>query len=202
MIEDIRRRLGAYTPRRLAEDGRRRAGVLLPLYYDRDDWHVVLTKRTDRVVSHKGEVSFPGGGWEQGDADLLATALRESEEEIGLRRGDVRIIGGLDELITISDFHVSAFVGEIDPARSPYGWRPQRHEVAAVLEVPIRHLTDAANLIELPRQRNGELVVMEGVRFGEHIIFGATWRMLRNFLDVVVGGFPEDDQRVLGRLQR
>ena len=185
VIEQVRRRLAAYAAREMANDGWPRAGVLVPLYVQSGELHVVLTKRTERVQAHKGEVSFPGGSMEAGDADLSVTALRESEEEIGLLREHVRIIGRLDELVTITNFHVSAFVGEIDAAALPYVWRPHAAEVARVLEVPLGHLLDGANLVEVPRQRDGQLVLVEGVRFGEEIIFGATWRLLRNFLDIV-----------------
>lgn len=190
MIHQVRARLAAYAPRQLANGGWPRAGVLVPLFEQHGRLHVVLTKRTEHVQSHKGEVSFPGGTMEAGDTDLSVTALRESEEEIGLRPQHVRIIGRLDEIVTISNFHVSAFVGEIEASALPYAWRPHAAEVARVLEVPIDHLLDAANLVEVPRQRDGELVLVEGVRFDGEIIFGATWRVLRNFLHVAVGRAP------------
>jgi len=193
VIEEIRRRLAAYAARELEGDGRPRAGVLVPVFLHRGELHVVLTRRTDHVANHRGEVSFPGGMMETRDADIVATALRESEEEIGLRREHVRVIGRLDELVTVSNFHVSAFVGEIDAAALPYVWRPQASEVARVLEVPLSHALDGENLVELPRQRDGRLTLMEGLRFGEDVVWGATWRMLRNFLEVAVGGLPDGD---------
>src|SRR3972149_3663897 len=158
VIEQVRRRLAAYAAREMANDGWPRAGGLGPGDGEGGGRPVVLTERPAR---------------------------RESEEEIGLLREHVRIIGRLDELVTITNFHVSAFVGEIDAAALPYVWRPHAAEVARVLEVPLGHLLDGANLVEVPRQRDGQLVLVEGVRFGEEIIFGATWRLLRNFLDIV-----------------
>jgi 8-oxo-dGTP pyrophosphatase MutT (NUDIX family) len=160
--------------------------VLVPVYDLGGELHVIFTKRTDRVNSHKGEVSFPGGAMDDTDPDLRYTALRESMEEIGLQPGHVSVIGQVDDIVTISDFLVSAFVGEVDPALAPYAWNPHEVEVAEILEVPMSHLLDPANYVEVPRQRNGELLMQPGVRFGEHIIWGATWRMLRNFLDVAV----------------
>jgi 8-oxo-dGTP pyrophosphatase MutT (NUDIX family) len=186
VILDIRARLATYTPRTLDPTGNPRAGVLVPLYSHMDDLHVVFTKRTDRVQHHRGEISFPGGAMEPEDEDLIVTALRETEEEIGLSRDHIEVIGRLDDIVTISSFHVSVYVGEIDARRSPYVWQPHEHEVAEVLEVPLHHLLDEANLVEVPRQRDGQLVIMEGFRFGENIIWGATGRMLRNFLDVAV----------------
>jgi len=188
VIDEIRGRLERYRPNELQGDGRARAAVLIPLYVKQQSLHVVLTKRTDRVQSHRGEISFPGGAMDATDVDLRVTALRESNEEIGLRPDDVEIIGRMDDIVTISNYHVTAYVGHIDPALSPYLWRLQEREVAEVLEVPLPHLLDAANVIEVPRLRNGELVVLEGFRFGEHVIWGATGRMLRNFLDIGLTG--------------
>ena len=186
MLDEIQRRLAAYAPRELETGGRPRAAVLIPLYTKDGELHVVFTKRGEAVGSHRGEISFPGGAMEAGDADLIATALRESDEEIGLRREHVAVIGRVDDLVTVSNYHVTAYVGAIRPEAAPYEWRPQAREVAAVLEVPARHLLDAANLVLLPRLRDGEVVQQEGFRFGEHVIWGATGRMLRNFMDVAL----------------
>jgi 8-oxo-dGTP pyrophosphatase MutT (NUDIX family) len=186
MIDEIRRRLAAYKASVLPEEARARAAVLIPLYYKRGELHVVLTKRGDGLGSHRGEICFPGGSWEKSDFDLAVTALRESNEEIGLHPDDVEIIGKVDDIVTISQFHVTPFVGEIDPAVCPYTWCCQEREVAEILEVPLSHLLDCTNLVELPVQRNGEVVMRPGYRFGEHTIWGATQRMLANFLDVSV----------------
>ena len=90
--------------------------------------------------------------------------------------------------MTISDFHVSAFVGEIDPATSPYGWLPAEAEVAAMIEAPLSHLRDPKNLVELPRERNGELVIQEGIRVRRPPDLGRDLPHLRNFMDVVLTG--------------
>jgi len=184
VLPDIRSRLAAYQPKTFDPNGAPRAAVLVPLYTHREELHVVFTKRTDLVQHHRGEISFPGGAMDPGDADLIATALREAREEIGIDAGHIQVIGRLDDIVTISRFHVSVYVGELDAMFSPYPWQPQASEVAAVLEVPLPHLLDEANLVEVPRQRDGELVIMEGFKFEDHIIWGATGRMLRNFLDV------------------
>jgi 8-oxo-dGTP pyrophosphatase MutT (NUDIX family) len=186
VIEIIGRRLARYQPSAVSLEGHPQAAVLVPLYQYHGELRVVLTKRSETVASHKGEIAFPGGGVEAHDADCIAAALREAEEEIGLAPHHVRILGRLDDVITISNYHVSAFVGAIDAACSPYLWRPQPDEVAEVLEVPIAHLADAANLVDFPVQRNGETLMRQGCLFGEHIIWGATWRLLQNFLDAAV----------------
>jgi 8-oxo-dGTP pyrophosphatase MutT (NUDIX family) len=116
----------------------------------------------------------------------VVTALRESNEEIGLRPDDVDVIGRVDDIITVSDYHVTAYVGHVDPCVCPYLWRIQEQEVAELIEVPLEHLLDRANVVEVPRNRNGQIVILEGFQYGEHVIWGATGRMLRNFLDVAV----------------
>ena len=162
--------------------------MLIPLYSNGDSLHVILTKRTDRVEDHKGEISFPGGARDPEDADLVATALRESDEEIGLDARHVEVVGRIDDHITVSQFHVTAYVGALDPRLSPYVWRPHAAEVAAVLEVPIEHLLDPSNLVQDPRAPSGRAGQMQSFRFGEHVIFGATARMLHNFLDIAARG--------------
>jgi 8-oxo-dGTP pyrophosphatase MutT (NUDIX family) len=155
---------------------------------------VVLTKRTDRVETHKGEIAFPGGSVEAGDRDLTFTALRESHEEIGLQPSDVSVLGQVDEIVTVSAFHVTPFVGAIDSSLAPYNWRHQESEVAEVLEVPIRHLLDPANFVELPRQRDGRMVLQPAFLVRDHVIWGATYRILRNFLDVAVVSAASQDE--------
>jgi 8-oxo-dGTP pyrophosphatase MutT (NUDIX family) len=186
LIEHIRHRLAAYQPRSTAQPFRARAAVLVPLHQHSDDVFVVFTKRTDKVASHKGEVSFPGGAMDTTDPDVRFTALRESHEEIGLDPQHVRIVGQLDEIVTISNYHVTPQVGEIDPGVSPYEWRHQELEVAEIFEVPLHHLVDPENAVEVPRVRDGELVLQPAIQFGEFVIWGATYRILRNFIDVAV----------------
>ena len=190
VIEDIARRLETYSCREEECGNNVRAAVLMPLYERDGELHVVLMKRTERVAHHRGEISFPGGGVDEADADVVGTALREAEEEIGLLPEHVRIIGKLDDAVTRTGFHITAIVGAIEPSKSPYHWTMQPAEVAEVLEVPLSHLMDAANVIEVPRMLNGEVVLTEGFQFGEHTVWGATARILRNFLDVVYDQKP------------
>jgi 8-oxo-dGTP pyrophosphatase MutT (NUDIX family) len=161
------------------------AAVLLLLYAQGGDYHIILTARTATVEHHKSEVSFPGGGRDPGDSDLLATALRETWEEIGVRPEDVEILGALDDLLTITRFAVTPYVGVIP---YPYPFRPNPNEVEQILEIPLHHLLDVANQIETERDRAGVRVRMPAFRFGQYEIWGATERMLRQFLQLV---FPE-----------
>jgi 8-oxo-dGTP pyrophosphatase MutT (NUDIX family) len=192
MIEDIRRRLAAYSHNEVAVEDRPVAAVLIPVYTVGDALHIVLTKRTERVEHHKGEISFPGGARDPEDPDLIATALRESHEEIGLHPKHVEIIGRVDDFITVSQFHVTPYVGAIDSMSAPYRWLPQEREVAEILEIPIPHLLDPLNLIlEERRLFDGRVGLMESYVWGEHRVWGATARILKNFLDVALSAEPE-----------
>ncbi|MPY91775.1 MAG: NUDIX domain-containing protein [Acidimicrobiia bacterium] len=142
-IEDLRRAFRRRRPRPPVREPfavRRPAAVLLPLYTGGDGLRVVLTRRPTAMRSHSGEVSFPGGGFEATDADLVATALRESEEEIALPADRVEIIGQLDPLATLSSAAmITPYVGYV--ADLP-ALRPEPREVAAILHVPVAELLE------------------------------------------------------------
>ncbi len=125
--EHVARILEARRPRQETPPGYRRAAVLLPLYETPAGPYLVLTKRTDQVPTHKGQISFPGGGFHETDGDLLTTALRESAEEIGLRPQDVAVAGVLDDAATAASAHVvRPFVGFIP---HPYPFRLDTFEI-------------------------------------------------------------------------
>lgn len=183
MIDSIRRALETHQPQRIQRDGIPRAAILIPLYEVDGVPHVLLTVRTEDVEYHKGQISFPGGARDAEDTDLAATALREAEEEIGLRREDVEMLGRLDDMVTITDFLVSPFVGRVTKP-APYPFAPSDIEVAELLVVPLPHLHDPANLNAEPREWRGYPVRPPSYNFRGHLIWGATARFLRQFLDV------------------
>lgn len=179
----LRAALHAYTPLHLPrQPGQELAGVLLLLFEHAGEPHVVFQKRTDHVRDHKGQVSFPGGAMDPGDADLLATALRETHEEIGAAPADVDILGRVDDHLTISNFLVTPFVGWL--SHYPYPWAFSDDEVAYLLEVPLRHLLDPQNFVPDRRLINGKEYVLPSYQFGQDLIWGATARMLTNFLEI------------------
>src|SRR5579859_5032292 len=151
-----------------------RAAVLVPLYVDAGVIHAVFTRRRDDLRRHPGEISFPGGRQDEGDADLAATALREAHEEIGLAPAQVDLLGALEPTPTIATgYAVYPFVGLLEPGQE---WTLSAREVAQVLE------------LALPSVRDGfarRLIVRRGFPFwtntyevGENMIWGATARIL------------------------
>ena len=157
------------------------AAVLLTLYPIEDDLHVVLQKRSQQVEHHKGEISFPGGMADPDDESLLHTALREAHEEMGIDPDHVDVIGRLDDSPTITGFMISTYVGLVP---SEYDFVPSSIEVAEVLTVPLSHLRDpSAYRVETHLDgdsfRTMPVFVYEG-----HVIFGATARILDQFLRV------------------
>jgi 8-oxo-dGTP pyrophosphatase MutT (NUDIX family) len=155
--------------------------VLVPLYLDGGDLHAVFTRRRDDLRRHPGEISFPGGRQDDDETDLRLTALREAEEEIGLPKSAVELVGALQPTPTIAtNYAIYPFVGLIEPG---HRWRPSAGEVAQVLELPLRALRDGYR-----RQR----LLRRGVPFrtdvyvvGDELIWGATARMLGDLLDRV-----------------
>jgi len=173
-------------PREEAPPGFRRAAVLLPLYETKAGPYLVLTKRTELVPTHKGQISFPGGGFHEADGDLRTTALREAEEEIGLRRDDAEVVGVLDDTVTTASAHVvRPFVGFVP---HPYPFRLDSFEIERLVHLPLRPLVEANCFREEIRERDGR---PQSVFFCDHdgqTIWGLTARILKQFVDVV--GIP------------
>jgi len=154
--------------------------VLVGLYLDGDgEPAVVLTRRRDDLRRHAGEISFPGGRQDPEDADLVATALREAQEEIGLDPESVDIVGALQPTPTIATgYAVYPFVGIIQPGQT---WRPAEAEVAEVLEPTLREVR--AGYARRPMLRRGIPFRTDTYMVGEHLVWGATARMLADLLD-------------------
>ena len=158
------------------------AAVLVPLLLKENEWHVLVTQRTQTVEHHKGQISFPGGAYEPEDAGLLNTALRETYEEIGIRSEMVEILGALDDFATITNFVVTPFVGIIP---HPYAYDISQQEVAQVIEVPLSFLCDPAHLRTEKREYGGRQHNVLFWNYGSYTIWGATARILKSFLDLV-----------------
>lgn len=159
--------------------GRTDAAVLVPLFVGPEGGlHVVLTRRRDDLRRHAGEISFPGGRQDPEDADLLATALREVHEEIGLPPQAVELVGALQPTPTIAtDYAVHPFVGLIEPG---FTWAPSEREVAEVLELPLAALRAGAGRRSM--ERRGVPFRTDVYVVGDHLVWGATARMLGDLL--------------------
>jgi len=158
------------------------SAVLLPVYYREGQYYILLTQRTERVKEHKGQISFPGGARQEGDRTLLDTALRESAEEIGLAPGEVEVLGELDDTVTAtSNYIVSPFVGVIP---WPYEFRVDGWEAEAIIEVPISALLDESSLSKKTEVTGGRKVTAYSYHYGGKVIWGATARILHQFLDI------------------
>jgi 8-oxo-dGTP pyrophosphatase MutT (NUDIX family) len=159
--------------------GRTDAAVLVPLYVRDGELHGVFTKRRDDLRRHPGEISFPGGRYDEGERDLIATALREAEEEIGLPPDAVEIVGALQPTPTIATgYAVYPFVGMIEPGRS---WTVSAREVAEVIELSLHDLLDGYARRRLVRR--GVPIRTDTYKVGEHLIWGATARILSDLFD-------------------
>lgn len=165
-----------------------RAAVLIPLFKKKGEYHVLLTRRTETVSHHKGQISFPGGRQDHGE-DLLATALREAKEEMGIEEKDVRILGELDDMCTVaSDFCIAPFVGLIP---YPYPFKINRHEIEEIIEVPLSVFLDETKFREELRSRNGEPVPVYFYQHDAHTIWGATAQILKQLMDII----SKEDQK-------
>lgn len=164
------------------------AAVLIPVV-ERPEGHTLLfTERTQRLQDHAGQVSFPGGSREVRDRDPVETALRETEEEIGLARDHVQVVGFLGGYLTITGYAVTPVVGMVHPG---FELHADPLEVAAVFEVPLAFLADPAHRETRHRELAGREVGYYLFQYQNHIIWGATAAMLVNFLDLLaVGSAP------------
>jgi 8-oxo-dGTP pyrophosphatase MutT (NUDIX family) len=155
----------------------RPAAVLVGMVERSGGLMVLFTRRTDHLHAHAGQISFPGGGAEEGDESLVATALRETEEEIGLDPRRVEILGDLPEYRTISGYCVTPFVGLVQP---PFRLVPDKFEVAEVFEVPLSFLLDARNHRRQSMVRDGRRREYYAMPYAHYYIWGATAGMLMN----------------------
>ena len=157
----------------------RPAGVLIPIVQRRRDLTILMTRRSDDLTHHAGQVSFPGGRMEETDADIVETALRETEEEVGIARHLVTVLGQMPPTPTITGYAVTPTVGLIE---DDVQLSLDPGEVADAFEVPLEYLMDTRNYRESYREFRGQQLKVVEVRFDGQRIWGATAFMLSRFI--------------------
>jgi len=165
------------------QEGMKNAGVIMPIFEKEGEIYILLTKRTENVRDHKGQIAFPGGVMEKDDRTILDTALREIEEEIGLNRRDIDILGALDDIITLTGYQITAFVGYFI---YPYNFNISKKEIVNIFELP---LSEFMNPLIIRKEHNmsfmGKPYIVYYFDFPEHTVWGATARLIIQLLDIV-----------------
>jgi 8-oxo-dGTP pyrophosphatase MutT (NUDIX family) len=185
MEEELKQFFARRTKRYITDKQRLESAVLIPIFRQDGEYHIVFIRRTMTVKVHKGQISFPGGTRDKGDTNLLETALREAEEEIGLRREDVTLLGEMDdEVTTTSNYIVTPFVAGIP---WPYRFTLNDEEVDKVISIPIKALLDKSCCKPDMEVLDGKKVASFTYQYGGTLIWGATARILNKLLKIIEG---------------
>ena len=183
MKERLKEALSQREKAHVIDSSRVPSAVLIPIYIKNGEYHILFTQRTEIVRDHKGQISFPGGAYEEQDGTLLNTALRESTEEIGLESGIVELLGELDDIATMgTNYIISPFVAAIP---WPLSLTLYPTEVKEIIEVPLPTLLDKDCLGQTNQYINGELVATDSYTYQGKVIWGATARILKQFLGII-----------------
>ncbi|KMY66581.1 hypothetical protein AAU61_15705 [Desulfocarbo indianensis] len=174
------RALAARPPKLLENPQAREAAVLMPLWEDQGQAQVVFTKRTKSLPTHAGQISFPGGASDPDDPDLAFTALRETCEEIGVCLDAARVVARLDQVVTVTNFLVTPFVGLLEPGVE---FSPNPQEVERLVVVPLAKVLDRASYQPTEVRWQGMSFHQEALSHNGDVIWGATARILLNLLD-------------------
>lgn len=177
----IREQLNGLEVRRLDGPSSRQAAVLMAVVVRSEHPHFLLTRRTQTVATHKGQISFPGGVREYEDTTLVDTALREAHEEIGVEREQVNVLGEFHDYLAVTDHLVRPVVGLVSPEAT---FRPQQDEVQYLLEIPFAFFRETTPSVER-RFRKGEFHNVYSYDFNGENVWGLTARMIKEFLDVL-----------------
>ena len=182
LIETLTVQLQSRNPRRLAADHAGRAAVLMPILPHDEEFCFLLTQRTHKVETHKGQISFPGGIQEESDSNLLQTALRETWEEIGLASEGIHILGEFDEYLSITGLIVTPFAVWVE---GPLNLAPNPDEVDEILKVPFSIFQESRTLRVETRVRLGVERKVYFYDFRGREVWGLTAQIIRDFLMLV-----------------
>jgi 8-oxo-dGTP pyrophosphatase MutT (NUDIX family) len=182
MISELKHLLAERNVVHATNTNRIAAAVLAPIFIKNGEYYLVFTRRTQHVSTHKGQISFPGGVRDKTDPSLQYTALRETCEEIGVDTKDIEVLGELDDFLThVSYFVISPFIGLIP---WPYSFKISERETAEILQVPISGLLDEKTLGHGNEIFDDNLVPSFFFNYEDSIIWGATARILQQFLEI------------------
>ncbi len=166
-------------------DGYFPAAVMILFLKENDNWNILYTQRTHSVRDHKGQVSFPGGAWEDQDLCLKETAFRETFEEIGIKKEEIYILGSLPQINTISNYSITPFVGLISPELH---FQLEKAEVESVFSIPIDWLADETNREEREFEDSNSNIhrnVIFYKEYGGHILWGITAMLTMKILELI-----------------
>lgn len=186
-IEKTREFLRTHHPRRIQKDHVRYSAVMILFLNKENIAHILFTRRTEWVETHKGQISFPGGMQDGQDPDLLHTARRETFEEVGILPDNIEPLGQLDDFYTVTNFVVSPFAGLI---KSPFIYKINQREVAEVLEVPLGLFLTDAHFEVKKWDYKGQLYDVYFYYYQDQVIWGATAFILNRFIHQVFGFNP------------
>jgi 8-oxo-dGTP pyrophosphatase MutT (NUDIX family) len=189
LFEQIAAQLLDYPAKPLAQGDYRAAAVLVPLFLRDDQPWLLFTRRTEQLRNHGGEISFPGGGVEPQDHDFWQTALRETEEEMGIRGADVRRLGQLDDFYSVYGYRVKVCVGSYPDS---YPYRIDENEIAEVIELPLARLRDPQIYHQEDWQHKGRALPVDFYQLDGHNIWGMTASILRQLLERLAPLFRVD----------
>jgi len=179
--DSLRRLLLNRCRRQLPQKALRPAAVLLPFFeHEGEDW-VLLTRRTDELPHHAGEISFPGGACDADDAGPVAAALREAEEEVGIEPASVEVLGCLDDFVSVHGYHVLPVVGRL---HAPGGWRANPAEIAELIELPLSSFFAPGVHHRENWRHRGRPFPVHFYRIGRHEVWGLTAAILHSLFQL------------------
>ncbi len=183
MNKNLKKIFDHYHKKTITDTSLTPSAVLLPLFHKEGQLHILFTQRSDLVFHHKGQICFPGGSYKYGDATLLQTALRETEEEIGLKTEDVEILGELDDTsTTTSGYAISPFIALIP---HPYQFKINHQEITQIFSIPLPKLIDDTISKYGHTDYGEQCQTSYYYHYGKLIIWGATARILSQFLELL-----------------
>lgn len=177
--DEVEGALSGRIARTFSQEDLRPAAVLVPLLLRNGEWNLLLTRRTEHLPHHKGEISFPGGAVHAEDSSLAATALRETKEEVGVPVEQVRLLGRLDDFYSVYGYHVVPFVGVLPP--SPR-FRVNRGEIAELIEAPLTECAEPERWRRENWRHRGRVEEVFFLQVAGNEVWGLTAAILRQFM--------------------